>query len=639
MNLIRIQRLLTKHLAVLETSRTTTKKHRHSVKMVAKYRAILNRSPPVSADAPDFTNFDARFNEEFTSDAGHIRAFTDTDYPDQKMRVVVGRVQSGKTRFMTWSALKAFQRSPCGLIMVTMNINRVRLDAMKKMGAITKEFNIGCIDDITAWVNGGWRNNILVVNSNHTVLDRLYHGIGNALPEGMDEVHMMVDEADLLYPVNDVLEDYTVEGVDAFNAEHDYSLTAKDYLMSMTCHVPNMNVVLITATPKRIIKGYLGESTLRERDYIHLDNYIESPGYVGVENLTFHNVYGYETLSARYSGHIISEPIRRFLSRPDNGIFLWRDKTTLRHHLYWSKCVPKLGPVKQYARNNPVAVVYEQAGLIGVWCSLGTREMFPEATEEDNYGFTCIKTDNITHILDVLEAAGCRKIILKSGLMAGRAISYVSTSGLTYITDQYMNVSWKRATGDLTQRLRVLGKVGDGVVRNIYLPEHLYNTLMKEYRLYEDLKLVLDRNSTNPLQPTLERIEALPDDDRTDVPSTLTDPTRELSVEARVRLFNELPDVPFDDLLRYLEMIEGVDNAIEFMRTRGIRARMRRLATQLIPIWWHPDCKGGYFHKKRMMEELHTRGADGEVDGGMGGSGDGEVVPLDAEVSVHSVCE
>jgi hypothetical protein len=29
-----------------------------------------------------------------------------------------------------------------------------------------------------------------------------------------------------------------------------------------------------------------------------------------------------------------------------------------------------------------------------------------------------------------------------------------------------------------------------------------------------------------------------------------------------------------------------------------------RLSRQIIPIWWDPKCKGGYFHKKIMLEEI-----------------------------------
>ncbi len=57
----------------------------------------------------------------------------------------------------------------------------------------------------------------------------------------------------------------------------------------------------------------------------------------------------------------------------------------------------------------------------------------------------------------------------------------------------------------------------------------------------------------------------------------------------------------------YENNIKKVKHIQEFMRKIILSRRLIVLIQKIVPIYYHPDCKGGYIHKKQMLVDLQRR--------------------------------
>jgi hypothetical protein len=48
--------------------------------------------------------------------------------------------------------------------------------------------------------------------------------------------------------------------------------------------------------------------------------------------------------------------------------------------------------------------------------------------------------------------------------------------------------------------------------------------------------------------------------------------------------------------------IQNLITLQEWFKKNILIMKIERMATNIIPIWWDPTCKGGFFHKKSLLE-------------------------------------
>ena len=60
---------------------------------------------------------------------------------------------------------------------------------------------------------------------------------------------------------------------------------------------------------------------------------------------------------------------------------------------------------------------------------------------------------------------------------------------------------------------------------------------------------------------------------------------------------------PWLDIKENKDYKQNIDSLVKcqgIFKRQILARRMLKLAPKLVPIWWHPDCKGGFHRKKKL---------------------------------------
>ena len=395
---------------------------------------------------------------------------------NQKKFVIKGLVQSGKTEYMICLMIYMLLNGK-SVVMVVRNIDDDRTQFCKRFYEFKKkyeryfeEFNDIClIDNVLKYISGGTRSE----RSDNKKYDE------------RPKIYLVLDNQSNIKKINEILLKTDVRYVTIFD-EADFvdsgkGIKAKYYDI---LKVRSSKIFWVSAT---IMDMLIKEEGISGDNIIFL-NPSDKKNYKGIIN----NRIKMETIpESKYVGGVDDDV---FECNPYFTTFLeeYKKKQVFGNHpriclVNLSHCIEPLEKAQlKIGRDYPElsVIVYNSPGLVFQKGDVRIRG-------ED------VKCCNVSSFLQYLKDNGGSKehshIIIMSGYMAGRGISFVSEDYNWHLTDEYLVVSKTSDEPELIQKVRLQGIYKDDITLTLYTTEDAYKDLLKaSYRIEELSKACKD---------------------------------------------------------------------------------------------------------------------------------------------------
>lgn len=383
------------------------------------------------------------------------------DLQNRHYEIVVGKVQSGKTRILLEYCQKSIHELNISCIYFTRNIKADKLQLLKR----AKEF-----DTFLKIVDGNQYHDeqlAKIIQSGSCIVLFLMNNIQskkawNVVHNYNTQYNLCIDEVDLSVK----------------SKERTTKLEETFYKIKERAN----HVLGVTATP---VANYLNE------DICKIHKTIAPDDYRGVEHLVPHFV---ENVEQAYDQFV----------QKDAGILLHKGSVKKRDQMGWLRILPLLYP-------NMVVMTYNADGIF----IRGAERLMKNSRKYfmTNYcgleNVHVFKSATISSIIQLLTDRGYKHISIISGLLASRGVSFVSDDYLKHITDQYYDPS-KQAHGEtLVQGLRILGRYQDNKQLDIYCTEKSWERITDQCDYIENItEQMVDK--TNRIDSLDERPLSLP---------------------------------------------------------------------------------------------------------------------------------
>ncbi len=402
----------------------------------------------------------------------------------QKKFVIKGLVQSGKTEYMICLMLYMLL-SGKSVVFVVRNIEDDRIQFCKRFIEFKKKYqqhfselkDIYLIDNILKYKSSKYDND--------------------------NNIYLLLDNQNNIRKMNTILLIKNVRYVTIFD-EADFvdsgnGMKAKQYDI---LKARSSKIFWVSAT----IMDMLGKEEGISGDNIIFLNPSDKKNYKGIIN----NKIKMETIpKSKYVG-LVNEDV--FECNPYFSIFLeeYKRKDIFGEHpriclVNLSHCIEPLEKAQvRISEEHPELsiIVYNSPGLV---FQKGSKRIYGE-----NIKFKGFEGSNISSFLQYLKENGGIKehkhIIILSGYMAGRGISFVSEDYGWHLTDEYLVMSKTSDEPELIQKVRLQGIYKDDIPLTLYTTEDVQKDLLKASLRIEELSQAC-KNTESESKKLLTEIE------------------------------------------------------------------------------------------------------------------------------------